>query len=74
MVTEVMGDAIDDALEGHEEEEETEELVSQVLDEIRIGVNQEVSVGYRWFERDHVGLPNDLFICCVGSLQLESQV
>lgn len=43
MVSEVMGDAIDDdALEGDEEEEETEELVSQVLDEIGIDMNQEV--------------------------------
>ena len=38
MVSEVMGDAIDDALEGDEEEEETEELVNQVLDEI--GANE----------------------------------
>ncbi|GAB4842945.1 hypothetical protein Ancab_012923 [Ancistrocladus abbreviatus] len=36
------GDAIDDALEGDEEEEETEELVNQVLDEIGIDVNQEL--------------------------------
>jgi hypothetical protein len=42
MTSEVMGDAIDDALEGDEEEEETEELVNQVLDEIGIGINNEV--------------------------------
>ena len=42
MVTEVMGDAIDDALEGDDEEEETEGLVSQVLDEIGIDINSEV--------------------------------
>ncbi|KAJ8756081.1 hypothetical protein K2173_024628 [Erythroxylum novogranatense] len=42
MVTEVMGDAIDDALEGDEEEVETEELVNQVLDEIGIGINNEL--------------------------------
>lgn len=42
MTSEVMGDAIDDALEGDEEEEETEDLVNQVLDEIGIGINNEV--------------------------------
>ncbi|GAB4853224.1 hypothetical protein Ancab_017412 [Ancistrocladus abbreviatus] len=43
LTSEVMGgDAIDDALEGYEEEEETEELVNQVLDEIGIDVNQEL--------------------------------
>jgi len=42
LTSEVMGDAIDDALEGDEEEEETEDLVSQVLDEIGINVNQEL--------------------------------
>ncbi|KAJ6963316.1 vacuolar protein sorting-associated protein 2 [Populus alba x Populus x berolinensis] len=42
MTSEVMGDAIDDAFEGDEEEEETEELVNQVLDEIGIGINNEL--------------------------------
>ncbi|KAK4792072.1 hypothetical protein SAY86_022507 [Trapa natans] len=42
MTAEVMGDAIDDALEGDKEEEETEDLVNQVLDEIGINVNQEL--------------------------------
>ncbi|KAF9689962.1 hypothetical protein SADUNF_Sadunf01G0146600 [Salix dunnii] len=42
MTSEVMGDAIDDALEGDEEEEETEDLVNQVLDEIGIGINNEL--------------------------------
>ncbi|KAG5008891.1 hypothetical protein AAZX31_07G035100 [Glycine max] len=37
-----MGDAIDDALEGGEEEEETEELVNQFLDEIGIDINSEL--------------------------------
>ncbi|KAL8103401.1 hypothetical protein AgCh_027828 [Apium graveolens] len=39
---EAMGDAINNALEGDEEEEETEELVSQVLDEIGININSEL--------------------------------
>lgn len=43
LITEVMGDTIDDAFEGDEEEEETEELVNQVLDEIGININQEVT-------------------------------
>ncbi|KAL5160614.1 Vacuolar protein sorting-associated protein 2 1 [Glycine soja] len=38
----VMGDAIDDALEGGQEEEETEELVNQFLDEIGIDINSEL--------------------------------
>ncbi|XP_014508279.1 vacuolar protein sorting-associated protein 2 homolog 1 [Vigna radiata var. radiata] len=42
LITEVMGDTIDDAFEGDEEEEETEELVNQVLDEIGININQEL--------------------------------
>uniref|UniRef100_A0A2P2KEH1 Uncharacterized protein MANES_04G143300 n=1 Tax=Rhizophora mucronata TaxID=61149 RepID=A0A2P2KEH1_RHIMU len=42
MVTEVMGDAIDDALEGDEEEVETEDLVNQVLDEIGIDIKNEL--------------------------------
>eukprot|EP00899_Mesostigma_viride_P016372 jgi/Mesvir1/24736/Mv21999-RA.1 len=42
MTEEVMGDAIDDAMAGDDEEEETEELVNQVLDEIGINLNQEL--------------------------------
>ncbi|GMH42688.1 hypothetical protein BSKO_10607 [Bryopsis sp. KO-2023] len=37
MTSEMMGDAIDDAFEGEGEEEETDDLVNQVLDEIGIG-------------------------------------
>lgn len=44
MTSEVMGDAIDDVLEGDEEETETDELVSQVLDEIGIDLDQQVGV------------------------------
>jgi len=43
LISEVMGDTMDDAFEGDEEEEETEELVNQVLDEIGININQEVT-------------------------------
>ncbi|VVA98381.1 unnamed protein product [Arabis nemorensis] len=42
MVSDVMGGAIDDALEGDGEEQETDDLVSQVLDEIGIHINQEL--------------------------------
>lgn len=42
LTSEVMGAAINDALGGDEEEEETEELVNQVLDEIGIDVSQEL--------------------------------
>ncbi|CAI0627868.1 unnamed protein product [Linum tenue] len=42
MVSEVMADAMDDALGEDDEEEETEALVSQVLDEIGININQEL--------------------------------
>ncbi|CAL1413939.1 unnamed protein product [Linum trigynum] len=42
MVSEVMADAMDDALGDDDEEEETEALVSQVLDEIGININQEL--------------------------------
>eukprot|EP00891_Asterochloris_glomerata_P000276 jgi/Astpho2/276/Aster-02166 len=42
MTSEVMGDAIDDAFEAEDEEEETNTLVSQVLDEI--GVNLDVDL------------------------------
>lgn len=39
MTSDVMGDAIDDAFEGEDEEGETEELVNSVLDEIGIDLN-----------------------------------
>ena len=39
MTQEVMGDAIDDALEGSEDEDEAAELVSQVLDEIGVSMD-----------------------------------
>jgi hypothetical protein len=42
----VMGDAMDDVLEGEDEEEETEELVSQVLDEIGVDLDSQVSHGF----------------------------
>ena len=42
MTSETMGDAIDDAFEGDEEEEETDNLVNQVLDEIGISTEHEV--------------------------------
>lgn len=40
MTSEVMGDAIDDAMGGEDEEEETDELIGQVLDEIGISMNE----------------------------------
>lgn len=43
MTSEMMGDAIDDAFEGEEEEEETQNLVNQVLDEIGISTQNEMS-------------------------------
>jgi charged multivesicular body protein 2A len=42
MTTEVMGDAIDDAFEGEDEEEETDELVNAVLDELGCNVGAEL--------------------------------
>ena len=44
MTSETMGDAIDDAFEADDEEEETENLVNQVLDEIGISTQQEVQL------------------------------
>jgi len=38
MSSEMMGDAIDDAFEGEEEEEESDELVGQIMDELGIGL------------------------------------
>jgi charged multivesicular body protein 2A len=45
MTSEMMGDAVDDAMGGEDEEEETDDLVSQVLDEIGIGNLTEVGTG-----------------------------
>ena len=42
MTTEVMGDAIDDAFEGEDAEEETDELVNAVLDELGCNVGAEL--------------------------------
>jgi charged multivesicular body protein 2A len=42
MMQEVMGDAIDDALEGDTNEEDEERIVSQVLDEIGISFGSEL--------------------------------
>lgn len=42
MTSEMMGDAIDDAFEGEGEEEETDDLVNQVLDEIGISTDAEL--------------------------------
>ena len=38
----MMGDAMDDMAEGEGEEEETDELVSQVLDEIGVSLGQDL--------------------------------
>lgn len=42
MTSEMMGDAVDDAFEGDEEEEETDNLVNQVLDEIGINLDEQM--------------------------------
>ncbi|KAI9363252.1 Snf7-domain-containing protein [Pilaira anomala] len=42
MKDELMNDAIDDAMEGEDDEEESDEIVSKVLDEIGISFNQEL--------------------------------
>jgi charged multivesicular body protein 2A len=39
-----MNDAIDDAMEGENDEEETENIVNQVLDEIGINLDQSVRI------------------------------
>ncbi len=44
MTEEMIGDVIDNVMEGDEEEAETEELVQQVLDEIGIGVSEQVGL------------------------------
>eukprot|EP00798_Chlamydomonas_sp_ICE-L_P019233 gene19233-25858_t len=43
MTGEMMGDAVDDALGGEGEEEETDDVISQVLDEIGITMNTEMA-------------------------------
>eukprot|EP00210_Caulerpa_lentillifera_P008276 g7897.t1 len=43
MTSEMMGDAIDDVFEGEDEEEETQNLVNQVLDEIGISTQSELT-------------------------------
>jgi charged multivesicular body protein 2A len=49
MKQEVMNDAIDDAMEDEDDEEETEQIVNQVLDEIGIGMNEQVfGIDYSW--------------------------
>lgn len=42
MMQEIMGDAIDDALGGEENEEEEDRIVSQVLDEIGVSIGEEI--------------------------------
>lgn len=42
MMQEVMGDAIDDVMEGDENEEEEDRIVGQVLDEIGINMGEEI--------------------------------
>ncbi|KAL0044452.1 hypothetical protein WJX82_007425 [Trebouxia sp. C0006] len=42
MTSEMMGDAVDDAFEGEDEEDESNELVSQVLDEIGVNLDSEL--------------------------------
>lgn len=44
MTSEIMGDAIDGVFEGEDEEEETDDLVNQVLDEIGIGAATELAI------------------------------
>ena len=53
MTSETMGDAIDDAFEGDDEEEETDNLVNQVLDEIGISTDHEVKTILRYREGHH---------------------
>jgi charged multivesicular body protein 2A len=42
MMQEIMGDALDDALQGEDNEEEEDRIVSQVLDEIGISFGEEI--------------------------------
>jgi len=42
MMQEIMGDALDDAMEGEDNEEEEDRIVSQVLDEIGISFGEEI--------------------------------
>lgn len=66
MTTETMGDAIDDAFEGNDEEEETENLVNQVLDEIGISTEHEVKSSNH--ER-----PFPFLFSCLPSLHIKCQ-
>jgi charged multivesicular body protein 2A len=43
MTSDMMGDAVDDAMGDADEEEESDALVSQVLDEIGIGLNEQLA-------------------------------
>ena len=43
MTEEMMGDAVDNALGADNEEEESDNLVKQVLDEVGIGTTEQVS-------------------------------
>lgn len=43
MTSDMMGDAVDDALGDEDEEEESDALVSQVLDEIGIGLGEQMA-------------------------------
>eukprot|EP00879_Flechtneria_rotunda_P001741 GHRR01001904.1.p1 GENE.GHRR01001904.1~~GHRR01001904.1.p1 ORF type:complete len:227 (+),score=85.96 GHRR01001904.1:177-857(+) len=43
MTSDMMGDAIDDAMEGEGEEDETDELIGQVLDEIGISTTTQLA-------------------------------
>jgi charged multivesicular body protein 2A len=42
MMQEIMGDALDDALQGEDNEEEEDRIVSQILDEIGISFGEEI--------------------------------
>jgi charged multivesicular body protein 2A len=48
MKEEMMGDAMDDALGDEGDEEETDNIVAQVLDEIGINLNQSVMNALEW--------------------------
>ena len=45
MKQDMISDTIDDAMEADDEEEESEAIINQVLDEIGINLNQQVSNG-----------------------------
>ena len=46
MKQEIMNDSIDDAVEEDNDEEESNTILSQVLDEIGIGLNQQVFLAF----------------------------